>query len=659
MSLEEKILAQALKEYPIALKYRTQRVTVWHKNEDLALQRKKKEIQGRHNILLGEMQGFEDTLMSKIDDPPVIKYTHTDEADTRKAEKVSKAWEKDSSITRGDWSFKDLLGKKQCVRYGRCAYKYYAESDPKYTSNLVLIDVYDLLVDPLAGGEDLEKAKFLGHDNIFKSIYELEDSSLYDKRQVMLVKMALPRDETKKNDNEQNEKANRASILGLTPDKYQSEETAKLCEWYTTYKGQRFIVTFDHHSKQWIRCQPLKEVFKTAEYPNGDPLWPIDSWATNPDMFEFWTPSPDDQVRETIEAKSLLVSQAFDNRMYNNFGMKAYDINAFPNPALLEPRWAGLVPFNGRENGRSIQDNIYEFRYPALGDTQTLYDILDTEKSKNSGITPATQGLSEQDKKVGVMEGEMAMAADRMGLFNKSYGRFWVKMGKRYLNGLKEHLNEDMAVKMIGEKGISWDKLCKSDLNTDFDIEIIGANAELSADARLTRQKIGALQAQVNNPKFNQVALSRKILEISGFEQTEINDLLDVQNLGNKEVLLMASEESQKMLKKDVSPNKLADVAHVRKHLDFISSNELKPEVHDRIIAHMKAEVEYARQNMVEKLMFEKAQMGALPELGQSQLGQYNGLPEVPEQGIDNQPVMSETGLPSSNLAPQPLIPNV
>ena len=61
--IEDLILQQALKEYQIALKYRAQRISSWHKNEDLYLQRKKKEIQGRHNILLGEMQGFVDTLL--------------------------------------------------------------------------------------------------------------------------------------------------------------------------------------------------------------------------------------------------------------------------------------------------------------------------------------------------------------------------------------------------------------------------------------------------------------------------------------------------------------------------------------------------------------------------------------------------------------------
>lgn len=639
---EDILLKQALKEYDLAVRYRSPRVqTSWYKNEDLYFQRKKKEIQGRHNILLGEMQGFVDTLVSKVDDPPQIQFLPCKEADTRKAEKVSKAWEIDSGATKGDWGFKDLLGKKQASLYGRAVYKYYAESDPEYRSVLDLVDVYDFLIDPLAGGEDVEKAKYLGHDNIFRSIYDLEGDKRYGQKQLTIIKLGIGRDKQQDIDNQNKEKQNRASIFGFTPDKYQSEAMLKLVEWYTTYEGKRYLVVFDRISRNWLRVEQLKDVFETKEYANGDPLWPIDSWATNPDMFEFWTPSPADQVREIIQAKSLLISQAFDNRQYNNFGMKAYDVKMFPNPALLEPRWAGLVPVNPSLVGKSIQDGIYEFRYPSLGDTSTLYDILEAEKGKNSGITPGTQGLAESDKKVGVMENELAQSADRMGLFNKSYARFWVKMGKRYLNGLKEHLGEKMAIKMMGQTGIEWDHLVKEDLNTDFDINIIGLNAELINDARAKKQKIDILLGERNNPVINPKTLEEKILEIAGLEKEEIQDLFDVQNEYNKQVILQAAEESEKLVKEDVTPNRDADTGHVRKHLDYLKNNHVEADVYARFMGHVTQEVDIARKNMVEKMFMAKAKMGVAtpaqlpneqtPELAPSIMGESQpNLPNTP-----------------------------
>jgi hypothetical protein len=116
----------------------------------------------------------------------------------------------------------------------------------------------------------------------------------------------------------------------------------------------------------------------------------------------------------------------------------------------------------------------------------------------------------------------------------------------------------------------------------------------------------------------------------------------------------MAAEENQKMLKKEVEPNDRADTAHIRKHLDFVRSNELKPEVTDRILAHMKAEMPYARKNMVERLMVQKASMGALPEMGQGELGEPQGLPDMGQLPDSN--LQAPAAQPQGENAPQSMI---
>mgnify|MGYP005625081657 CR=1 FL=1 len=632
MSIEQTILDQSTKEYDKALKYRGTRVTSsWHPNEDLYYGRKQKKLRGRHNVLLGEMQGFIETLVSKIDDAPFLVFEPTDEADVRKSEKVTKAWEQDTSVARGDWKSKDLLGKKLGGLYGRAIYKYFAVSDPEYKSNLVIVDNYDFLVDPLAGGESLEEANYMGQDNIFKSVNELEEDERYDEKQVVILKMAKGRDTEVDDNNSEQEKQNKSTlIMGRDTKRYQSEETATLVEWYTTYEGVRYICTYDRPTKTWLRVEELKEVFKSKEYPNGNPLWPFDSWAFYPDPFEFWTPSPADQVRDTIISKNILVNQALDNRQYRNFGMKAYDTRVFKNPALLEPRWAGLVPATP-DQGKDVRSGIYEFQYPDVGDTTTLYALVDGAQSRNSGITAGSQGVTEDDKKVGVYEGELAQTADRLGLFEKSYGAFWIRMGRRYLNGLKEHMGEKMAIKMLGEQGVQWDELVKEDLNPKYDITARGLNAELQADARKRRSKFESLTVEVQNPLVNQKTAIEKRLEIAGFEREEIRDLLNTENEGTSESVLQAAEENEKMLTKDVEPNEYATPAHVSKHLDFMSDNELKGEVKDRILAHANAEVEFARTNMVKSIFDKLAEEGQLPS------GLEGLSPEAPLEELTQQ----------------------
>ena len=607
-------MKQVLEEYDIALKYRNPRITQsWHPNEDLYFDRKKKQLRGRHNYRLGEMQGFVDTLLSKIDDQPNLEFQPIEEADVRKAEKVTKLWEVESSIQHEDWGYKDLLGKKGAALYGRAIYQFYGESEPEYKSNLELVDPYDFLIDHNTGGEDTENAMYMGIDNIFKQIDDFVDDDRYDQKNVLDIKNGTSEENKgEDNDNELKEKANRLSILGLN-DSEPVKGKFKFRQWYTTFEGTRYLVFYETNSKTPIRVEKLKEIFTTKHYENGDPLFPIDSWATNPDAFEFWTPAPADQVRDIILAKSDIINQALDNRMYNNFGMKAYDTKMFPNPALLEPRWAGVVPV--KTKGQNIQNGIYEFKYPALGDTTSLWGVLDNEKAKNSGIGGSLQGVNEEDKKVGIMEGELAQAADRLGLYNRSYGRFWIRMGIRYINGLKEHLDESMAIRMTGESGVNFTKVVKDDL-TEFDINVTGLQAEARANARQEKLQFDTLISERGNPLINQPVLEENILEIAGFEKNEIYDLMDTQNQGQKEILAIAEEENQKMLEEDVEPNKGATTMHIRRHIDYLNANEFKSEVEDRIQQHLAGEMDFARKNMAKAILQERAEAPIAPEQG-------------------------------------------
>jgi len=637
---KDEILKQSLKEYDACLKYRAPRITSsWHLNEDAYFMRRGKVIRGRHNLKFGDMQGFLDTFISKIDEPPQIEFEPTNEADYRKADKVTLILKQQARPDRGDWNFKDLLGKKQAGLYGRCIMKFFAVSDPEYKSELILVDPYDFLIDPMAGGLDTEDAMFMGHDNIFKTIFALENDDRYSKEQVAKMKLEFVK-ATMDDDNENQEKENRHSIFGYNARlyKHQSEDTVKLTEWYTTYEGRRYICTFELSSKTWLRVELLSDVFQTPEYENGDPLWNMDSWATHPDAHEFWTPSPCDQVREGYIAEEILVNQSFDNRQYKNFGMKVYDSEVIDNPAMLEPRWSGLVSATIPEGtNKTIQNSIYQIQYPSLDDTTILHNLIDGKISKNSGITPSIQGQSEDDKKVGVFEGEQANTADRLATYEKSYSRFWIKMGKRFVNGLKEHMPEELAIKRIGKKGLQWDKLIKKDLDTDFDIVVKGLNAELNADARKRRDRYQVLSGTLALPEVNTVVGLETMFELSGFSPELVKELLDPQSQGNKEIIAEGAEENETMLTEDVKPNEGATTDHIRKHVDFLKNEELEPEVKDRIMFHIQAEMEFARSNMIEQAKADVAQAGGVVNA--------ESMDEAPPEPVDTPNLPNNTNL--------------
>lgn len=60
--------------------------------------------------------------------------------------------------------------------YGRWIMEYHADSLGKqYNSHLSNVDIYNFLIDPSCGGDDLEKAFFLGRSGILKTEKQIKE----------------------------------------------------------------------------------------------------------------------------------------------------------------------------------------------------------------------------------------------------------------------------------------------------------------------------------------------------------------------------------------------------------------------------------------------------------------------------------------------------
>ena len=89
---KDKIVYQARQEYEAGLDFKQKRLERWQRVEDLYFRRPRPALKGRINIPLPVMTGFVETLLSKIDDPPVINFNPTEEADIKKSKKINAAW---------------------------------------------------------------------------------------------------------------------------------------------------------------------------------------------------------------------------------------------------------------------------------------------------------------------------------------------------------------------------------------------------------------------------------------------------------------------------------------------------------------------------------------------------------------------------------------
>jgi hypothetical protein len=644
---QSEIIKQLKKEFELGFDYKAGRLEDWHQTEDLYYGKVKKSLKGRFNIPLPIMSGFINTLISKIDDPPIIQFTQGNEADYRGTQKVQAFADKIRQKDDYDWDMIDIDGKKINSMYGRTIFKAYGEYDKNFNFCLSNTDVYDFYCDPLGGG-DLENHSFCGENNIVKSKADLEEgakSGLYDTKSVKSLLNNLDEAPEKKDDRNNEAEANRYYALDLDNKKfnYVAGGACRLVESGTTYKGQRLYCLWSYERGVLVRCELLKDVFKSN-------LWQWTSWASNRDIFNFWSLAPADDMRPIAEVMKILANQEFDNRHKQNWGMRAYDPAMFPNGAELQWRPNGLVAVRyGSSQVQAIGNGLYEFKTPQLGGTIDLVNWLNGFVGEKTGITAGAQGQS-QDDKVGIYYGNLQQVADRLGLFNKSYVKAWKSVSRRFLWACKEHLNSPEAIKLIGADGVEWDKISKDDVNPGIDIMITGSNAQVQLDEIKKKRQLETLMSIEKNPEQSKNITVKWLIEQkltnAGYTIEEIRQATDVENFGNRDLMGKAAEAIEEIVEgKNAKPVRNANTAFLQKILDFAMDNtDEDQDLFNRLMAYIDLHYPIVIENMGRKL-FQQTSTEALLRGQQGQNGQ------IPPAGMPNAltgQIMGEEPMPNT-----------
>lgn len=592
----------AKKQVETCINFKQPRLSDIKKSFDLYGNVVSKALPGRFNIPIPIMGGFVDTLKSKIDDEPSIKFIANDETDYKRVLKANAMWEYDSSDIRGKWALKDRASKISAIFTGRGIYKYYAESDPKYQSNLETIDLFDFIFEP-QGGADLDNHLFTGQTNIFRSKTELIEggkSGYYDPRQVGMLLLS-GKDEEKRYDDEYSNKVSRYNIYGLDPDinNYVGEELYSLTELYTTYQGKRYQVVFDLKTGIWLRVKEIKEVFKSGRQPYC-------SWATHEDYFQFLSKAPVDDIRLVAEAMKIIFNQSLDNIQKRNWQMRAYDSDIFPDPSQLQWRPDGLIKANNL-SGKNIQNGIYSFETPDNTNiTVNMMTFLDNFLGAKTGITPGSQGQADANEKVGIYYGNMQQVADRISSLNKSYTEVYNQLGIRYLDGLDEHLTEDISVKVQGINGVEWEEVKRTDFKFMRmpDVTVESSSAETQMDEALNQRRSAALASITSNPALTQSIntnwLIRSILKQGEYSDEDIRVAMDKMTDGNAEILSEAAMAIKEIITGgDPKINRGATTGFVQKVLDYEIEHDLEPDVAKKLRDYASVHVQYAMRNMM------------------------------------------------------------
>lgn len=561
-----KIVAQVLEEISHARRYKQGKVTNWQKNEDLYYGKKTPTKESRANVDLGQMQEHVHTLLSKIDSPLTFKFIERKNAQKERVARLNSL--KDFDADRNYWDIKDIAGKKQCILYGRAIYSYAASSDGGYQPHLENVDIYDFLIDPDAGGVDLERGRYMGRYGVIKDRYDMKGDKSYIQEEVKML-LEGPGNSTE-NTQEETNKSNR--VYANEHDKAQKDITTKdkfvFWEWYTTYEGERYYVLITESGGRAIKVIKLTDMFESN-------LWPFWTFAAYPDLTEFWTPSPADYVREIIMAQAVSINQMLDNAERVNRPMKIVDTSAVQNLAELKYRKDGYV----KANPGMSQNSVKIMETPSIDTPLKVFETLESIKAAASGVTAGAKGVEDTDGRATIYEGNQANVADRFGLFNKSYSFGYKRFAQLWEHGVREHLSKKIAVDIIGPEGISVQDISRRDIfrkNDEFAVMTEQSNAELALSEQKKRS-LGAyysallgLQGQVNLK-----TVIERLGAVAGEEKDVIRQLLDVDNYGTAHVMSEAERDIEAIIDgKNIRPNRLANAAYKQKFIHYMMDHE-------------------------------------------------------------------------------------
>lgn len=610
----DKIVAQALDEIQHARWYKQGRINDWHKNENLLWEDKRHKVQSqesRSQVALHKMRGFISTILSKIDSPLLFKFVATHPADHRKAKITNALRERDAELD--NWEFKDLLGKEQAILYGRAIYRYKASSENKeYASTLDNVDVYDFLIDPNAGGLDLQKARYLGTYNIELSKQELErgrKDGLYIRDEVKaLIEGAGNNNETTQ---ESTNKDNRYEQFKMTTDRELYDPNIyKFWEWFTTYEGERYYLLLQETGGRAIRVEKLKDI-------TDSDLFPFWSWAVFPSLTEFWTQSFADIAREVFMAQSVSINQMLDNAEQINKPQRAVDTSLVKDISELKFKKSGIIRL---KKGADPNKVLRILETPQIDTPLAVYEALENIIQLQTGVTGAIQGVAEEDK-VGIYEGNQAATSDRFNLLNKSYSNAYKQFAQLYLWGIKEHLNNRIAVKMIGPDGVEVENIKWNDIkpHNEFSIAIQSSSSDSASDLIDRRNKLTFLDKYAASGVINPQAAVEIEAEIAGFSPDEIKRLSDMDNSTNTEVMGEAYRDIEDIIQgKEVEPNMIADQYYMKIIFDYMKDKRenLTDKQFFALADYFEAIQPVVMRNMAFDIQSQMAQQGQLTEQG-------------------------------------------
>lgn len=510
-------------ERKVAREFQERKHADWEDNYTLYRNKvKTNRLTQRQAVNVPLMKETVKTILSAIDDAPQVDWKNLD-SDEMKELVYQEIWNDQSRKKKFEWI--DIVDKKNVLLYGLGTKKLNIGKDGVEVSSL---DVYDVVYDPLTNPVDIESARFIIHQNIFRSLRDILADERYTKegkeklKQWSLTQNAIV--QSAENKEELEKKQERLRSMGVNSsefDKFSGGDViVNLCEHYTKVwdtKKQEFerrVIVYAQDEYELLD-ETLIELI-------GVDFWPFIVWSEDIEGNDIYPDGVADLVRTPNKILNVWFSQQVENRTLQNFQMHWYDATVQGyQPQTYEPGPGRMLPAPGEPS-----KTIMPVQINGLDETFVAIDFLIKLVEKGSGATATEKGTGENKQTtLGEVQLLVGKAMERTVGMSKFYRGSWYELAVKWDKMMQKNAPRIIKLWKIGREGKIYPKtVYPIDWRGDYE-PIVSSTSEQEQESVKGIQKWQYLLTMFpNNPALRGIAQKRS-LEIVDITPQELQEV--------------------------------------------------------------------------------------------------------------------------------------
>jgi hypothetical protein len=433
------------------------------------------------------MKETEKTILSRIDEVPTVSWKEKS-GDEFKELVFQSLW--DDFFDEKNLEAVDMQDKKTCIRYGRPTKKLVPG---EFYPDVYALDIFDVVYDPLMDPLNIESARFIVHQNIFKTVREILADSKYTTEGKRALKMYADSKEgivqSNLNKEAMDKRNKRLEAMGVKSSEFPlfaaGDVLVNLTEHYTnvwdtkTEKFVRRVITYCDDSIE-LYNETLEECIGMDEYP-------FITWSEDLETNDLWNDSIDDLIRVPNKLINIWFSQMSENRTLKNFQMHWFDAtNQAYQPQTYEPGPGRMLPAPGDPNKTILPVNI-----SGLDDTLEAINFLTAVVERGTGATAIEKGVGEQKRQtLGEIQILTGKALERSTSIAKFYRRSWYDFARKWDKLMQANARGSKKLYKTGKNG----KLFEKTLRRGDWISAAGYKSEVSSSSEQENNDIKSIQ---------------------------------------------------------------------------------------------------------------------------------------------------------------------